>query len=170
MNEPAQHQPGPVSGGFVSRAAAFVLDAILMSTLFAIAASFVQLMVDFFRIGPRDQTATLVYGAGLVALVALLQLLYFVVFWSLLGQTPGKILLGLRIVRGDGRRLSAGRALVRYLGYWLSAIPLGLGFLWVLVDRRRRAWHDILADTVVVFTHDSAAYHMRVASAKRRGE
>ena len=168
MNEHAQRQPALVAGGFVTRAAAFVLDAIMVSALFAIAGIFIQLVVGFFRIGPQDDSSRLVYGAGLVVLVYLLQLAYFVVFWTLLGQTPGKILLGLRIVRTDGGRISVGRALARYLGYWLSAIPLGLGFLWVLVDRRRRAWHDTLADTSVIFTGESAAYHLRVAAVRRR--
>ena len=76
---------------------------------------------------------------------------YPVVFWVLLGQTPGKLLMGVRIARTNGKRLTIGRALLRYLGYWLSAIPLGLGFLWVLVDDQRQCWHDKLADTYVIY-------------------
>ena len=154
--------------GFVSRAAAFVLDAILVSVLFAVAGVFIQLIVGFFGIDRPNSVAGLAFGAGLAALVSLLQLVYFVVFWTLLGQTPGKILLGLRIVRTDGRRLGVGRALVRYVGYWISAVALGLGFLWVLVDRRRRAWHDMIADTSVIVTREAADYHARAAATRRR--
>jgi len=76
---------------------------------------------------------------------------YPVVFWVLLGQTPGKLLMGVRIARTNGQRLTIGRALLRYLGYWLSAIPLGLGFFWVLVDDQRQGWHDKLAGTYVIY-------------------
>jgi uncharacterized RDD family membrane protein YckC len=168
MNEHAQANPAAAGGGFVSRSVAFVVDAILVSALIAIAGVFIQLVADFFRFSPQDNASNLVYGAGLTALVALLQMVYFVCFWSLLGQTPGKILLGLRIVRTDGRRIGAGRALLRYFGYWISAVPLGLGFLWVLIDRRRRAWHDHLADTEVLVTSEATAFHMRAGGARRR--
>jgi uncharacterized RDD family membrane protein YckC len=54
------------------------------------------------------------------------------------------------VVRDDGGRLRAGAAIVRWLGYWLSGI-LFLGYLWILVDNRRQAWHDKLAHTLVVY-------------------
>lgn len=59
--------------------------------------------------------------------------------------------MGVRIARTNGKPLTIGRALLRYLGYWLSAIPLGLGFFWVLVDDQRQGWHDKLADTYVIY-------------------
>ena len=71
--------------------------------------------------------------------------------WVLVGFTPGKGLLGLRILRADGQRIGLGRAIVRYAGYWVSLIFLGLGFIWILFDRRRRGWHDKLAGTCVVY-------------------
>ena len=59
--------------------------------------------------------------------------------------------MGVRIARINGQPLTIRRALLRYVGYWLSAIPLGLGFFWVLVDDRRQCWHDKLAGTYVVY-------------------
>ena len=76
---------------------------------------------------------------------------YDIAFWTLAGQTPGKQLVGVRVVRTDGRRIEFGRAVVRRLGYILSSL-LYLGFLWILFDNRRQGWHDKLADTIVVYT------------------
>jgi uncharacterized RDD family membrane protein YckC len=67
------------------------------------------------------------------------------------GFTPGKGLLGLRIVRTDGQRVKLGAAVLRFIGYWLSALVLFLGFIWIIVDRRRQGWHDKLGRTVVIY-------------------
>ncbi len=72
-------------------------------------------------------------------------------FWSTIGSTPGKILMSLMVVDTDtGRAPALWRCVVRWLAYAVSAAPLGLGFLWVLLDPDRRAWHDRLARTRVV--------------------
>jgi uncharacterized RDD family membrane protein YckC len=60
--------------------------------------------------------------------------------------------MGLRVVTINGKRLSLLRAILRLIGYLLSALPLYLGFLWTLVDDRRQGWHDKLAGTCVVYT------------------
>ena len=66
------------------------------------------------------------------------------------GQTLGKIVLGLRVVKRNGNRIGIADAILRnVLGYNLSGIFL-LGFLWAAVDRERQGWHDKLAGTVVV--------------------
>ncbi len=57
---------------------------------------------------------------------------------------------GSKVTRKDGERLSWGRALARAFGYFFSAIPLFLGFLWSGLNRRKRAWHDFIAGTVVI--------------------
>ncbi len=155
--------------GFVSRAAAFVLDVVIVAVLLSAAGMLLRLLADFFNFAlPDTLDGAVVAGAGIFGGGLLFQLVYFVFFWAALGQTPGKILLGLRIVRPEGQRLGVIRAIVRYFGYWISAIPLGLGFFWVLVDRRRRGWHDKLAGTQVVFTAEFAGYHRRVESVKQQ--
>jgi uncharacterized RDD family membrane protein YckC len=75
---------------------------------------------------------------------------YFLVFWTVLGQTPGKWLMGVKIVRVAGGRLTFRRSLVRLVGYLFSALPFYLGFLWIL-GPSRRGWHDLLAGTDVVY-------------------
>jgi uncharacterized RDD family membrane protein YckC len=76
---------------------------------------------------------------------------YGVVGWSLNGQTVGNLVIGVRVVRADGRRVSFGRAATRMLGAYLSGILLFMGFFWAIFDKRRQGWHDKLAGTVVVY-------------------
>lgn len=76
-------------------------------------------------------------------------------FWMWRLATPGKMAISAEIRDADtGGVPSLPQWILRYLGYFLSTIPLGLGFLWVAFDSRKQGWHDKLADTVVVFKHD----------------
>ena len=75
---------------------------------------------------------------------------YFIVMIALFGQTIGKMIAGIRVVRGNGERVSFVRSLIRFVGYAPSGMLLFVGFLWVLWDPDRQAWHDMLADTVVI--------------------
>jgi len=76
---------------------------------------------------------------------------YFLFFWSLSGQTLGKLLTGGRVVDGGGGgALGVSRAALRLVGVVLSVLPLGLGFLGLWTDTERRGWHDRFAGTKVV--------------------
>ena len=87
----------------------------------------------------------------LVLIENLLPAAITIVLWALLGATPGKFLLECRVVDArTGRRPGWLRASVRYLCYFVSLLPLGLGFLWIAWDRRKQGWHDKLAGTLVV--------------------
>ena len=71
--------------------------------------------------------------------------------WSALQATPGKLAMKARIVDADtGKAPSLSQLVIRYLGYYVSIIPFGLGLLWVAFDRRKQGWHDKLANTVVI--------------------
>jgi len=68
-----------------------------------------------------------------------------------LGQTLGKKVVGIRVVDIAGAGpIGYGRATVRYLGRFVSAIPLGLGYLWMLWDDQKQTWHDKFARSMVV--------------------
>lgn len=72
-------------------------------------------------------------------------------FWVGKEATPGKMLLGLRVVNAaTGDKLSLGRAIGRYFAYFVSALVFCLGFIWVAFDERNQGWHDKLAGTLVV--------------------
>lgn len=74
-----------------------------------------------------------------------------VLFWTYRQATPGKIAIGARIVDArTGAPPSTRQLIVRYLGYYVSIMPLMLGILWVAFDPRKQGWHDKIAGTVVV--------------------
>lgn len=88
----------------------------------------------------------------------LLPALITVFFWVKFLGTPGKLLLGCQVVDArSGARLSVAQAILRYLAYFVSALPLGLGFLWVAWDKRKQGFHDKIAKTVVVMEDMSRA-------------
>lgn len=74
-----------------------------------------------------------------------------VLFWIYRQATPGKIAVGARIVDArTGGKPTSRQLVVRYLGYYVSIIPLMAGIVWVAFDPRKQGWHDKLAGTVVV--------------------
>jgi uncharacterized RDD family membrane protein YckC len=131
--------------GFVTRLAAFVVDAAILSlgirgTIWLLDVNF-RLLRRFAL--PVSLTTLVLLASPLVVA------LYEIVFWRLRGQTPGKWLLGIRVVALGGGKVGVGRAIVRVVGYLVSALPFYLGFLWVL-GPERRGFHDRLANTEVV--------------------
>ena len=81
---------------------------------------------------------------------------YSVLFWvNYDGATPGKRLMAIKIVNVDGKPINYGVAIIRNLGYLISAVPLGLGYLWVAWDKKKQGWHDKIAHTYVVKTDKS---------------
>lgn len=77
--------------------------------------------------------------------------LFTVGCWSSFSTTPGKRVLGMRIVDADtGKPVSVFQALGRMLGYFVSSLIFYLGFIWILIDGRNQGWHDKIAGTLVV--------------------
>ncbi len=94
---------------------------------------------------------------GIVAATigSLALLLYFPYFWQRSGQTPGMKLMQIKVVRDrDGGPLTWGAAFLRLFGYWISGLVLYLGYIWILIDKRKRGWFDLLAGTVVISAPD----------------
>ena len=74
-----------------------------------------------------------------------------IVFWIVKSATPGKILLEITIVDAEtGGKPSNAQLIGRYFAYYVSALPIMLGFIWVGFDKRKQGWHDKLAGTLVV--------------------
>ena len=136
--------------GIASRAVAFTIDAIVISiavsgTLFATHA-----VVDVLD---PDRTASLSTAESFLSVgfvVGVVSFLYFTVSFWLFGQTVGKLTMGIRVVRADGERPRLGQSALRTFAYTISSI-LMLGFLAIAVSRQRRAWHDHIARTWVVY-------------------
>jgi uncharacterized RDD family membrane protein YckC len=66
------------------------------------------------------------------------------------GQTLGKQLMKLRVVKEDGSDITDVDALIRFVGYYLNSIIFGLGWIWALFDDKGQGWHDKIARTMVV--------------------
>jgi uncharacterized RDD family membrane protein YckC len=112
-------------------------------------------------------------GIWLVAAFVIWAFLYLWLSIAVFGKTPGKTVMGVRVVAADGSVALQGRqALLRALAYPLSFAVLGLGLLGVVFGRERRAWHDHLARTAVVYDWGSRAVRMSTRLAawlERRG-
>jgi uncharacterized RDD family membrane protein YckC len=140
--------------GFVTRLLAYIIDQLIIAaviSLVTVVAGFVMQSLNINEVIGAQRIAQVIMTILALLLIISFLILYNIGFWMLAGQTPGKRLMGLRIVRTDGERITLGPAIRRWVGYWLSAI-LFLGYLWVLVDDRRQALHDKLAGTLVVYT------------------
>jgi uncharacterized RDD family membrane protein YckC len=133
--------------GLITRAIAFGLDAALINAVAIVTAAIVTL--TFSVVSIPDELRTVAVAAG-GAVYVLWVVGYFVTFWATTGQTPGSRMLRLRVRAAGGERLRPRRALLRFAGLTLAALPLFAGFLIILVDDRRRGLHDRLARTVVV--------------------
>jgi uncharacterized RDD family membrane protein YckC len=139
----------PGYAGIPTRAAALALDGLAIIVIHAAVTGFVALIGSLVGgIRPHWLVGTLV-GSGYFLIAAI----YFVVFWSGAGQTPGMRLLRLRVHRPDGGGLSVVRSVVRVFGLAVAIIPFFAGFIPVLFDRRRRGLPDYLAGTVVEYDH-----------------
>jgi len=147
--------------GFVSRFASFVVDLIVLTAIFLAV------------LGAINWAATIVTGreiaynrGNLWVVIAYLVwgFIYFAYFWGLNGRTAGGALFGVQVLTDDGYDVSPRRAILRTLVCPLSFLILGLGFLGILLGDQRRALHDVIAGTVVVYAWDARAARLRFLS------
>lgn len=140
-------------GGFWQRYMAFVVDSLILFFVMAIFIVLGLVAVEWGSAG--GQAVPLLRQVRIILpiffpLAFVLGVTYFTVFHGAGGQTLGKMIFGLRVVRTDGQTLSFFRAFLRAVSYVVSALPLCLGFLWAGITAKKRAWHDWIADTMVV--------------------
>ena len=125
--------------GLVERLAASVIDAILVMIL-------LMLLSSLLLAGGAHAAMPILQAVTFAAPVA-----YYWYFWTRRdGQTPGKFALGIRVVKADGSPINDVDAVIRAIGYQVSAMLFGLGFIWAIFDRKNQTWHDKLARTYVV--------------------
>jgi uncharacterized RDD family membrane protein YckC len=150
---PTASEP-PVRAGLLRRLAAMVYDGLLLLALLMIGTALLLPLTGGEAIVPREHPLLeQVYRLVLAAITAG----YFGLAWTRGGQTLGMASWRLRVEREDGRLLGWGDTLRRLAAALLSWLPFGLGYLWVLVDPERRAWHDRLSATRVVVVPKRAA-------------
>lgn len=137
------HYAGPAT-----RAAGAALDVGIVLGLFAAGVAAFDLLA---RVVVGASVATDWTGLASIVVFAIWAFFYMYVSLVVAGRTPGKGIIGLRVVNSDGSPLAPRRALWRTLAFPLSALFAGLGFLLVLVQREHRALHDLIAGTAVVY-------------------
>jgi len=131
--------------GFWVRALASIIDSILMLVI----------IMPIFFLAYGDAFATGAESGSMSLLGVFLNYIFpaaaCMMFWHYKAATPGKMILGLKVVSlKDGSELTFGQIVVRYIGYYLSMIVLFLGFVLVAFDKRKQGLHDKISQTTVV--------------------
>lgn len=135
--------------GAVTRAAAAALDVAIITTSFTLGVAGLSFLSRVFVGIDLDDLS----GRSPIAITALALWAWTYSFAShaIAGRTPGKGVVGVRVVSADGSHLTVRQAFVRTLVFPLSALLFGVGFLMIIVQRRHRALHDLIAGTAVVY-------------------
>ena len=147
--------------GFASRFTAFAVDVGISLGVFMLALAAISF------------AATVLTGKGItwhrgdiwvIVAYAVWAFGYFAHSWALSGRTAGMALFGVRVVSDDGAHVSGRQAIVRALALPLSFLLLGLGFVGILLGDQRRALHDVIAGTAVIYSWDARAARLRFLS------
>lgn len=153
--------------GFVSRLIAFAIDVVIISFTIGTITWFLSVTATVLQLrsilgfslsaipGSAEFLDALFGPVVATVFITLVVVAYHIFFLVFAGQTPGKALLGLRVVSMDGKPLHYGKAILRLLGYFFSGVPFYLGFLWIIFDDHRQAWHDKIAGTCVIYTWEA---------------
>jgi len=148
----AERQPASRAyAGLQLRIVAFILDVLVLISfgMLFVAAVLVLLVIDADNGNPSDR-AFLISGVILTLYFVAFVPLYHILLWSSRGQTVGMMAVHIRVLSRNGGRVSLWRSALRFFGRLFSVLPLFLGLLMALFDRKRRTLHDRLAGTVVV--------------------
>lgn len=138
--------PIPASPSLLRRVAAMLYDSFLVVALVA-AVNAIALGVQVKLSGGQQQ----VLNPHLVQVLTTLSIVgFFCIFWLKNGQTLGMQAWRIKLVDFQGETPSLAKAVVRCIGAVLSIACLGLGYLWCLVDRNKRYWHDYLSRTELI--------------------
>lgn len=134
--------------GFWIRVAATLIDTVLLMLITVPLLTYTSGWNSFF-----DSARGLVAGVADFLISYIVPAVAIVVLWMHRQATPGKMIVSAKIVDAKtGGPLTAGQSIGRYLGYFVSTIPFGLGLIWVAFDQKKQGWHDKLAGTVVIRT------------------
>lgn len=138
--------------GFISRLLAYSVDLVIVVISLTATGWVIKTTLEIFGLDIINLSFFWIAVSGVVSFLFVAG--YYIFFWSLIAQTPGKMIMGLRIVAVDGSPVTVWQSVRRFVGYIVSLI-LFLGYIWILVDDRRQGWHDKIASTFVVYTWDA---------------
>ncbi|AZZ90638.1 RDD family protein [Hahella sp. KA22] len=141
---PEIHQEDMDYVGFWARTGASIIDSLIMMAITY------PILISLYGFNYFDGE-TFIAGTADALLNYVLPAIAVILFWVYRSATPGKMLVNAVIVDAKtGAKPSKGQLIGRYFAYYLSLLPLGLGFLWVAWDPKKQGFHDKLAGTVVV--------------------
>ncbi|MAL98943.1 MAG: hypothetical protein CL583_10900 [Alteromonadaceae bacterium] len=155
---PAADTPaGPeasTAAGLIRRLAAMLYDGLVCVAL-ALVLTGIYTAVSAKIVGPELYQQQALANVGkfdplLASILFVTLYLFFAYFWRHNGQTLGMQAWHLQIENEDGSRISWMQALLRYLMGWVSWLALGIGYLWVLFDRDRKAWTDRFSNSRMI--------------------
>ena len=144
MNEEMHEarEGAPEYAGFWIRAGAAVIDMLLMTVVFYLLYGDAYFEAYDYLGGSGAQREWMEFVLPAVATV---------LFWVYFQATPGKMAVGVKLIDANGRgKPTVGQCIGRYFAYIPSLLFFGLGFLWVVFDKRKQGWHDKLAGTLVI--------------------
>jgi len=130
--------------GFFKRLLVISYDGLLLLGVIFLSALFFPLLPDAFS---HSLLGKIIIDVYLLSII----FLFYGWFWTHGGQTLGMKVWNLYLVNADGKFISWKVAFIRFVTAILSLAILGLGFTWIMIDRRRRAWHDILSGTQILY-------------------
>lgn len=169
MKPVRQDVSGNYAGG-VTRLLAHWVDISVAGFLFVVGSAAIEYV---FKTVAGVDTVLPEAGAWYAAAAGVWLFLYWWASIAIAGKTIGKALLGLRVLTSEGENLSGSRAALRALALPLSYLLFGLGFLGILVGRERKALHDVIAGSAVVYDWGPRTAQMPTpisAYLERRGE
>ena len=147
--------------GFWTRVGATLIDAFLLLLIT------VPILVSIYGWSYFDPDKTGILAGPADFLISwVLPAIAVVLFWLVKQATPGKLAVSARVVdAATGNPISVGQAIGRYIAYFVSMLPLGLGIFWVAFDSKKQGWHDKLAGTVVVRPKNNGPESVRFPAA-----
>ncbi len=153
----AVNQQGHYAGA-VTRLAAFAVDQSVATAAFAVSTAVISWALHLVTAGeidwaPQPWVTALMFTGWLF--------IYYAYPWAVSGKTFGMALLGIRVVRKDGSSATPRNAVLRTLALPLSFLTLGIGFVPIITGRHRRALHDAIGGTAVVYSWDARAARLR---------
>jgi uncharacterized RDD family membrane protein YckC len=170
LNSPSKPKNLNLKGyyaGVISRLLAFIIDILIVNIvllfigwLVSTSLGFIQnlssLGIDVMSLNYFTKIITIISDPFFIsAFVLIIIYIYFIFFVIFSGHTPGKAILGLRIVTTEGKKISFTRSTIRFLAYIPTLLSFGIGFFWLILDDQRQTWHDTLSGTFVVYTWEA---------------
>ena len=148
MSRPVRRSVSGHYAGAVSRAAASIIDGLLIASLYTLGIAGCNFLLELFTSLSLSSGRSSPLG---IAAFAIWAFLYVFVSLAITGRTIGKGLTGLRVVRADGSAPGVRTMFVRTLAFPLSVLFFGIGLLMIVVQREHRSLHDLIARTCVVY-------------------